>query len=92
MTEVQQAQPQQAQAQQEPRAPFYLTGGQLDVIMSGLGQLPYNIAAPVIEDLKAQYDNLVQHAQQQQAAQQSEVEGGETPEPEVTEATEETEA
>lgn len=61
----------QQQAQQEPRAPFYLSGQMLDVIMNSLSQLPYAQSAPVIEDLRAQYMELERRGKEEMEARQA---------------------
>lgn len=64
-----------ANQSQEVRAPFYLSVPMLTVIEEGLMSLPYRSAAPVINDLRQQWDELNRQmqAQQQEMAQQREM-------------------
>lgn len=75
---------QQQQQQQEQRAPFMLSSEMLDTIMGGLAQLPYRVAAPVIEDIQTQFKELEERAKAEADAQ---VQAPEV-EPETTQAPE----
>lgn len=71
-----QAQSQNQQAE-EPRAPFYLSGTMLEIIMNALAQQPYAQSAPVIGDLQAQYQQLEERGRAEMEARKAAEAAGE---------------
>lgn len=71
-----QAQSQNQQAE-EPRAPFYLSGSMLEIIMNSLAQMPYAQSAPVIGDLQSQYQQLEERGRAEMEARKAAEAAGE---------------